>query len=130
MAAPAMGRAVGDNDDANTSDEVPDLEHWYILFLASSAMRPFGSRPRIFPGWEKIRIFHPAGIYGQPAGSFLGGGGSFICGSSPLEGSRPKQKQIGEKVLLDLTKALTSMSGPLCRCAVRPLLGALSRFSE
>jgi hypothetical protein len=31
---------------------------------------------------------------------------------------------------LDLFKALTSMSGPLCRCAVRPLLGILSRFNE
>jgi hypothetical protein len=68
-------------------------------------MRPSGSRPQIFPGWEEIRIFHPVGIYGRPAGSFLGGGGSFICGSSPLKGSRPKQKQIGEKVLLDLTRA-------------------------
>jgi hypothetical protein len=52
-------------------------------------MRPFGSRPRIFPGWEKIRIYRPAGIYGQPAGSILGGGGSFIRGSSTLKGSRP-----------------------------------------
>jgi hypothetical protein len=34
-------------------------------------MRPFGSRPRIFPGWEKIRIYHPVGIYGQPGGFFL-----------------------------------------------------------
>ena len=31
---------------------------------------------------------------------------------------------------LDLFKALTSMSGPLCRCAVRLLLGILSRFNE
>jgi hypothetical protein len=35
-----------------------------------------------------------------------------------------------KRCYLDLFKALTSMSGPLCRCAVRLLLGILSRFNE